>query len=49
MTKAPDEVDMSPAALARRLDEMRALYDLMKYLERLAPLVEAADNPRRGT
>ena len=42
-----EPVDMSPRAVSRRLDEMRALYDLMQYLARLHPLVAAAETNRR--
>ena len=38
-----DPVDMSPAAIAKRLEEMRALCDLMSYLGRFRPLVEEAE------
>jgi hypothetical protein len=41
-----EPVDMSPRAIARRLDEMRALYDLMRYLAKFQPLVEAAEQAR---
>jgi hypothetical protein len=41
-----NEIDMSPRAIARRLDELRALYDLMRYLGRIRPLVEAAEKTR---
>jgi hypothetical protein len=34
MTKRDREIDMSPEAVARRLDEVRALYRLMRYLGR---------------
>jgi hypothetical protein len=43
-----DQVDMSPRAIARRLDEMRALYDLMRYLGKFRPLVEAAEQARKA-
>jgi hypothetical protein len=36
MTK-PD-IDMSPETLARRLEQVRALYKLMVYLRRARPL-----------
>jgi hypothetical protein len=36
MTKP--EIDMSPAALARRLEQVRALYKLMIYLRGARPL-----------
>lgn len=39
-----EQVDMSPRAVAARLDTMRALYDLMKYLVQFRP-VEAAAEP----
>jgi hypothetical protein len=34
VTTNPNDIDMSPAALRRRLEEMRALYKLMTYLRR---------------
>jgi hypothetical protein len=43
-----ESVDMSPRAIARRLDEMRALYDLMRYLGTFKPLVEAAEQARKS-
>ena len=36
-------VDMSPRAVARRLEKTRALCDLMAYLAQFRPLVEAAE------
>lgn len=36
-TKAEPTVDMSPRAVAARLDEVRRLYRLMMYLQRFAP------------
>lgn len=46
-TKA-DEIDMSPPVLARRLDEVRALYKLMVYLRRARPLEEDSPLSRSG-
>jgi len=34
MTNKTDAIDMSPAALARRLEQVRALYKLMLHLRR---------------
>jgi hypothetical protein len=42
MTAKSEHVDMSPAAIAARLDKMRALFELMKYLSRFRP-VDGAD------
>jgi hypothetical protein len=42
MTAKSEPVDMSPAAIAARLDKMRALFELMKYLSRFRP-VDGAD------
>ena len=36
-TKTPEPVDMSPPAVARRLDEVRALCRLVRYLGRFRP------------
>jgi hypothetical protein len=36
-----NQVDMSPRAVAQRLDELRALCDLTSYLGRFRPLAEA--------
>jgi len=38
-----DPLVLSPRAVARRLDEMRALSDLMNYLAKFRPAVEAAE------
>ena len=35
-----DHLDMSPRAVAARLDTMRALYDLMKYLGKFRPATD---------
>lgn len=50
MTK-DDDIDMSPRAIAQRLDEMRALFDLAVYLAQFKPLVDAAEKARasKGT
>ncbi len=37
-TKNADHVDMSPTAVAARLDEVRALYRLTSYLARFRPV-----------
>ena len=37
MTKTPEPVDMSPRAVARRLDEVRALCRLVRYLGQFQP------------
>jgi len=42
MTTTAETIDMSPAALAGRLEQVRALYKLMVYLGRARP-VESAD------
>ena len=47
MTKKAEPVDMSVEAIKRRLEEMRGLCDLMSYLAKLAPAVEAAEKARR--
>jgi hypothetical protein len=39
--QASDTIDMSPDALRRRLEQLRALYKLMRYL-RTAKAVEPA-------
>jgi hypothetical protein len=36
--KNDDAIDMSPAALARRLEELRALYKLVMYLRQARPV-----------
>ena len=50
-SKAPTtmkaEIDMSPRAIALRLDEMRALYDLMRYLSQFRPKGETEAKLRR--
>ena len=39
MTKAnPPEIDMSPEAVWRRLESVRALYKLMLYLKQYKPV-----------
>jgi hypothetical protein len=38
MKKSDREVDMSPEAVASRLDDVRALYRLMVYLGQARPL-----------
>jgi hypothetical protein len=38
-----DEIDMSPRAVAARLDEVRALYRLMLYLAKFTAVETAAD------
>lgn len=43
MTTKPEHIDMSPRAVAQRLEAMRALCDLMSYLARFQPLVAAAE------
>ena len=43
-----DPLDLSPRAVARRLDEMRALSDLMTYLAKFRPLVEAAEREAKA-
>ncbi len=42
-----DPLDLSPRAIARRLDEMRALSDLGTYLLKLQPLAKAAEAARK--
>jgi hypothetical protein len=42
-----EAVDMSPLAVAKRLEQMRRLCDLMSYLAQFRPLVEAAENERK--
>jgi hypothetical protein len=48
MTMKAEPVDMSPRAIAQRLDKMRALYELMKYLAQFKPLVDEAEKARRS-
>jgi hypothetical protein len=43
-----DPVDMSPRAIALRLDEVRDLCRLTEYLVKFRPLVEAAENDRKS-
>jgi len=38
MSTNPESIDMSSAALSRRLEQLRALYKLMIYLRRAKPL-----------
>ncbi len=40
-----DTIDMSPAAIARRLEQVRALYKLMMHLGRARPAETAAREP----
>jgi len=42
-----DEIDMSPSAVAARLDDVRALYRLMLYLGRFK-VVEPAEEQDAG-
>jgi hypothetical protein len=42
-----EPVDMSPRAIAQRLDKMRALFDLMRYLAQYRPVVEEAERARK--
>ena len=46
-TMKNEHVDMSPRAVAERLDTMRALYDLMKYLMKFRPVETAAERSER--
>ena len=48
MTTPTDTIDMSPAAIARRLEQVRALYKLMLHLGRARP-AETARAPREPT
>jgi len=41
-----DSIDMSPLALARRLEQMRALYKLMVHLRHARP-IETSRSPER--
>jgi len=44
-----DEIDMSAGAVAARLENVRALYRLMLYLEKFRPLeAAAAERPMRS-
>jgi hypothetical protein len=40
--KTQAEIDMTPQAVAARLDDVRALYRLMLYLARFKPIETAA-------
>jgi hypothetical protein len=48
MTKKADPVDMSPRAITQRLETMRGLCDLMIYLAKFRPLVEAVEAARKA-
>ena len=40
------EVDMSPAAIDRRMREMSQLWDLWRFLKKFRPVDKPADNPK---
>ena len=42
-----DHIDMTPHAVAVRLEKIRSLCQLMHYLAQFRPLVEAAENSRK--
>ena len=43
-----DPFNLSPPAIAQRLDNMRALFDLMRYLAQFRPFVEVAERGRKA-
>jgi len=47
MTKKANSIDMSREAVAKRLEEIRGLCDLMNYLAKFRPAVEAAEKARK--
>lgn len=48
-TNLAEPVDMSEAAILRRLEQVRALYKLTRYLRQFRPAAPSqADSERRG-
>lgn len=44
MKRKPEPIDMSPPAIAQRLEAIRRLCDLTSYLAQIRPLIEAAES-----
>ncbi len=47
--KKVEHIDMSSEALAIRLEELRGLCELMSYLAKFRPAVEAAEKARKAS
>lgn len=47
--KSPDSIDMSPAAISRRLEDLRQLYRLGRYLKRFKLVDPAIDRRKTGS